>query len=73
MSNNKDNIKDNDIVLLINELNGINNTHEFDLDLNNNIMNKKKYLNENNISKSKSKLDMEDIYESNFDKDKIVV
>lgn len=48
ISNNDDNIKDNDIELLFNELNGLNNSRDEFLDLDNiNIKNKKDYLKDN--------------------------
>ena len=48
ISNNDDNIKDNDIELLFNELNGLNNSKDEFLDLDNiNIKNKKDYLKDN--------------------------
>ena len=71
--NNDDNIKDNDVELLFNILNGLNNIQEefFDLD-NINIKNKTDYLKDNkkNASISESNLDIEGNDECNSNEDK---
>ena len=73
--NNDDNIKDNDVELLFNILNGLNNIQEefFDLD-NINIKNKTDYLKDNkkNASISESNLDIEGNDECNSSEDKFV-
>ena len=75
ISNNDDNIKDNDIELLFNELNGLNNSRDEFLDLDNiNIKNKKDYLKDNkkNASISESNFDIEGNDECKFNEDKFV-
>ena len=76
ISNNDDNIKDNDIELLFNELNGLNNSRDEFLDLDNiNIKNKKDYLKDNkkNASILESNLDTEGNDECNSNEDKFFV